>query len=220
MAIATVIDDRAPARRLGQSVGDEKGGERRRQPEERRRLQIDPEAERRHASPFAPVRRLTSRKTPTVAISVATVETTSAAASANPCSRKRPEILHDADARGHEQERQGGEQPSRRLAEVARRERLLVERPPALVEAERDDEQRKPDDRPGRGQREPARRDFADELKSEQDEEAADHGAFVAATGGAVNASPQTLSWPGASPRFHQEPAHSRMHAIDGSFHP
>src|SRR4029077_11451256 len=85
-----LIDDRAPARRLRQRVGDKEGCKGRRQPEERRRLQINPEAERRHASPFAPVRRLTSRKTPTVASSVATVETTSATASANPCSRNRP----------------------------------------------------------------------------------------------------------------------------------
>ena len=73
-------------------------------------------------------------------ISVATVETTSATASANPCSRKQAEILHHADARGHEQKRQGGEQPSRRLAEIARRQRLLVEGAPALVEAEGDHE--------------------------------------------------------------------------------
>src|SRR5580700_2898274 len=85
-----VVDDRAPARRLRQRVGEKEGCKRRRQPEERRRLQINPEAERRHASPFAPVRRLTSRKTPTVARSVATVETTSATASAKPCSRNRP----------------------------------------------------------------------------------------------------------------------------------
>src|SRR6202034_1115324 len=75
-----VIDDRASARRLRQRVGDKEGGERRGKPEEGRRLQIDPEAERGHASPFAPVRRLTSRKTPTVASSVAMVETTSATA--------------------------------------------------------------------------------------------------------------------------------------------
>src|ERR1700722_6384513 len=86
----SLVDDRASARRLRQRVGDNEGCNRRGQPEERRRLQIDPEAERIHASPFAPARRLTSRKPPTVASSAATVETTRATASANPCSRNRP----------------------------------------------------------------------------------------------------------------------------------
>ena len=169
-------------RRLRERVGDEKGRERRRQPEERRRLQIDPEAERRHASSRAPTRRLTRRKTPTVAISVATVETTSAAASASALVAQEAEILDHADARRHEQERQRGEQSARRLPEVARRQRLLVERPPAPVDDKRHDEQRKPDHRAGRRQRQPARQNLADELKNEEDEETADHRVFVAAT--------------------------------------
>ena len=166
-------------RRPGESVGDEKGGERRRQPEERRRLQIDPEAERRHAFSHAPTRRLTRRKTPTVAISVATVETTSAAASARPWSRRSPRYCTTPTPAGTNRSGKRGEKSARRLPEVARRERLLVERPPAPEERERDDEQRKPDHRAGGGKREPARHDFADELKNKQDEETADHGACL-----------------------------------------
>ena len=40
----------------------------------------------------------------------------------------------------------------------------------------------KPDHRPGRRKVEAARQDFADELEEEQEEEAADHLAFVAAS--------------------------------------
>src|SRR5271165_2809362 len=84
------IDQRMPTRRGGETLGDHVGGERRRQPEKRRRLQINPEAERRHALALRPISRLTPTKTPTVTTSVKSVETTSEAASATPCACNSP----------------------------------------------------------------------------------------------------------------------------------
>ena len=83
--MATGLTKRMPPGRQRDPVGDQIGGERRGQPEERRRLQIDPEPERDHVSLLRPISRLTKRKTPTVASRVRTVETISAAASAAPC---------------------------------------------------------------------------------------------------------------------------------------
>ena len=97
-------------------------------------------------------------------------------------------VLHHADARGHEQKRQGGEQPPCSFAEVAFSQRLLAERPPALVKAKRNDQQRKPDHRAGRRQRKPARGDLADELECEEDEKAADHAGLSPEARGAVDA--------------------------------
>ena len=62
---------------------------------------------------------------------------------------QEPQILDHADAGRDEQKRKRGEQSARRLAKVARRQRLRVERPPAPEDGERDDENRKPD-HPGR----------------------------------------------------------------------
>src|SRR5271154_5033663 len=80
------VGERMMAHGPRERVGDQIRAERRCQPEQRRRLQIDPEAERVPAASL----RLTRRKTPTVASSVAIVETTTEAASATQCSLKSP----------------------------------------------------------------------------------------------------------------------------------
>jgi hypothetical protein len=54
--------------------------------------------------------------------------------------------------------------------------------------SKRDDKQREPDHRAGRGQRKPARGDLADELKCKKDEKAADHADLSPEAGGEVNA--------------------------------
>jgi hypothetical protein len=78
------------------------------------------------------------------------------------------------------------------LAKIARRESLLIERPPPPVKAKRNDEQREPDHRAGRRQSEPTRPDLAGELKTKKDEKAADHDGLSPEAGGAVNASAYT----------------------------
>ena len=124
-----------------------------------------------------------------MASSVATVETTSATASANPCSRNRPMYCTTPTPAGTNKSGKAASRPPRSFAEVAFSQRLLIERPPALVKAKRNDQQRESDHRAGRGQRKPARRDLADELKCKEDEKAADHADLSPAAGGEVNAS-------------------------------
>ena len=139
----------------------------------------------------APIQRLTSRKTPTVASSVSTVETTSATRERDAVFAEQAEILHDADAGGHEQQRQRAEQSRsprarRRLRRALRRSSAgagsRARGPPSAARG------RSP--APARASASPRASDLADELTQKQEEESADHGRVFAAARAKVNPAP------------------------------
>ena len=123
-----------------------------------------------------------------MASSVATVETTSATANANPCSRNNPRYCTTPTPAGTNKSGKAASSPLAAWPRSLAARASSIERPPALVKAKRNDKQREPDHRAGRRQRKPARRDLADELKCKEDEKAADHADLSPEAGGEVNA--------------------------------
>jgi hypothetical protein len=156
------IDDRMAARRFGEPVGDQESAKRRRQPEERRRLQIDPEAEREADEPLDEEKDADRRQ------KRCECRDDKRRGESHALLAQEPEILHHPDARRHEHERERSEKSGRRAAEFARCQHFVVERPPAVIERERDDQQGESDDRSWSRKIEPARQNLADELKENQ----------------------------------------------------